>query len=170
MHRQTTVHLVHLALLLFNSLGIGWLAALSPLPIQTLNVKLRMSSERSFGFFFSVVFFTASAFFALGENGIKWRLAAVLGVLALSFAILACLWPSSLRSLNRAWYFFGLLLGKVFSPLVLGLIFFLLITPTSVITRLFGRDELRIRKRSVATYWVDRNPSGPLPQSFKNQF
>ena len=129
-----------------------------------------MASDRSFGLFFSVIFFTASAFFALREGGLGGSLAAVFAALAFCFAILAYRHPLSLRPLNTAWHHLGLLLGKVFSPIVLGLIFFLLITPTGMITRLFGRDELRTRKIKGATYWVDRTPPGPAPQSFKNQF
>jgi hypothetical protein len=129
-----------------------------------------MASNRSFGTFFSLVFFAFSAFFVFGGGGPNLRLAAVFGVLASLLAILAYRYPSSLESFNQAWYHFGLLLGKVFSPLLLGLIFFLLITPTSMITRLFGRDELKMRRRNVVTYWVDRDPVGPSPESFKNQF
>jgi len=75
-----------------------------------------------------------------------------------------------LAPLNRIWYEFGMLLGKVVSPIVLGMIFFLLITPISVMTRMCGRDELKIKKKSLQSYWVDRLPPGPLPESFKNQF
>jgi hypothetical protein len=64
----------------------------------------------------------------------------------------------------------GLLLGKIISPIVLGLIFFVLITPVSLVTRLFGRDELKMKKRSVESYWVDRSPPEPPSNTFKNQY
>jgi hypothetical protein len=64
----------------------------------------------------------------------------------------------------------GLLLGKVVSPIVLALLFFLLITTISLITRLFGRDELKMKKRSVDSYWMNRSPPGPSSDSFKNQY
>jgi hypothetical protein len=63
-----------------------------------------------------------------------------------------------------------MLLGKIVSPIVLGLIFFVLITPAALITRLFGRDELKIKKRTVESYWVDRSTLGLESESFKNQY
>lgn len=120
-----------------------------------------MASNRSFGIFFSVVFFASSVVIAFRAEGPSLSLAGVFGALAFFFAILAYRYPSSLQRLNQAWYHFGLLLGKVFSPVLLGLIFFLLITPTSMITRLFGRDELKMKRRNVVTYWIDRDPVGP---------
>ena len=78
--------------------------------------------------------------------------------------------PKVLRPLNRVWYELGVLLGKVISPIVLGVMFFVLITPIAVITRIFGRDELKIKKLFVQSYWVDRLPPGPPSDSFKNQF
>jgi hypothetical protein len=64
----------------------------------------------------------------------------------------------------------GILLGRIFSPFVLGVIFFVLLTPISILTRLFGRDELKLKKRSLESYWVDRSPPGPPLDSFKNQY
>ena len=78
--------------------------------------------------------------------------------------------PKMLSPINWAWHELGMLLGKIVSPIVLGVIFFLMITPISLITRLFGRDELRLKKLSLQSYWVDRSPSGPSSDSFKNQF
>ncbi len=75
-----------------------------------------------------------------------------------------------LTPLNRFWYALGMHIGQVISPIVLGAIFFVLITPIALITRLFGRDELKIKKSFVQSYWVDRLPPGPPSDSFKNQF
>jgi hypothetical protein len=75
-----------------------------------------------------------------------------------------------LTPLNWLWYELGMLLGKIVNPIVLGFIFFVLITPVSIVTRLFGRDELRIKKRHVESYWIDRSPPGPPLDSFKNQY
>ena len=61
-------------------------------------------------------------------------------------------------------------MGKVVSPIVLGVLFFLVITPVALVMRLVGRDALKIRKQNVNTYWVDRLPPGPEPESFKEQF
>jgi hypothetical protein len=59
-------------------------------------------------------------------------------------------------------------MGKFVSPIVLGIIFFLLITPVAIITRLFGRDELLIKKREVPSYWIEKEAIDP--DSFKDQF
>jgi len=64
----------------------------------------------------------------------------------------------------------GFLMGKVINPLVLGFIFFLLITPVALICRLIGRDELRLKTIDADSFWIDRLPSGPDGESFKNQF
>ena len=91
-------------------------------------------------------------------------------ILSVVFATMTLVVPQLLNPLNRIWYGLGLLLGKIVSPIVLGLMFFVLITPISLFTRLFGRDELKMKKRSVESYWVDRLPPGPSSDSFKNQY
>jgi hypothetical protein len=79
--------------------------------------------------------------------------------------------PRLLAPLNKAWFQIGELMGKLVSPIVLGVIFFLIITPVGLLGRLFGRDELRLkRRRQAASYWVERQPPGPTGDSFKNQF
>jgi len=64
----------------------------------------------------------------------------------------------------------GHLLGRIVSPIVLGLIFFVLITPVALFGRVAGRDPLRLKPRAISSYWVKREPAGPTPDSFKNQF
>jgi hypothetical protein len=81
--------------------------------------------------------------------------------------------PKLLAPFNKAWFQLGYFLGKMTSPLILGVIFFFFITPIAVITRFFGRDELKLRKSNPISYWVNRYPSaypGPELESFKNQF
>ena len=96
---------------------------------------------------------------------------AIFALIPSALFVLVAFWaPQILSPLNRLWFSLGLLLGKIVSPIVLGLIFFLLITPVSLVTRLFGRDELKIKKRTVESYWVDRSPPGPPSESFKNQY
>ena len=91
-------------------------------------------------------------------------------ILFFLFVAITFFLPQLLTPLNRLWYALGILLGKVISPIVLGAMFFLIITPIALITRLFGRDELKIRKLSLQSYWVDRSPQGPPSESFNNQF
>ena len=129
-----------------------------------------LPSERSFGLLFGVVFALLSAY---GWFLSGWSLVIVLSLVAvaLAFVLLGFVAPKVLGPLNWLWFQFGLLLGKIVSPIVLGAIFFLMLTPVSLVTRLFGRDELRLkRKASQTSYWLDRAPPGPEPESFKNQF
>lgn len=127
-----------------------------------------LPSERSFGIFFAVVFVLLAAYAVYAD----WRSFVVIGflIVAVIFGIAAFFIPKILIPLNRFWFALGILLGRIVSPIVLGIIFFGLITPIGMITRLFGRDELRLCKRTVSTYWIERNPAGPEPESFKNQY
>jgi hypothetical protein len=128
----------------------------------------KLPSERSFGLMLTAVF----AF--LGVRGIikHWHgpaygacfMAAIVCVL-ITFTI-----PRVLAPLNKAWFHFGELLGKIVSPIVLGVIFFGILTPIALVTRLFGRDELRLNRGRGDSYWIDRDPLGSAGQSFKNQF
>ena len=78
--------------------------------------------------------------------------------------------PSNLLPFNKLWMGLGLLIGKVVSPIVLGAVFFFLITPVSIAMRLSGRDELQLKLHGKGSCWKNRVPAGPEPASFKNQF
>lgn len=123
--------------------------------------------NQKFGWFFAFVFSLFAGWFF-------WRASPLWGVvfsaIAGIFAFCAVFAPRLLTLLNRLWYGLGILLGKIISPIVLGLIFFVLITPVSLVTRLFGRDELKLKRRNLSSYWVDRSPPGPPSDSFKNQY
>lgn len=128
-----------------------------------------LPSERRFGALFAVVFSLAGIY---GHFVKGWSPAVVNG-LFLACAVTACvavLAPKLLAPFNKAWFQLGLLMGKVVSPIVLGAIFFLMLTPVGVIGRLLGRDELRLRKKPVTSWWIDRDPPGPAGDTFKNQF
>lgn len=137
---------------------------------MTTNHEQTLPSERSFGLLFGAVFVLLAAygwFFKSWSSVVELSL---LGV-ALAFVLLGFVAPKILSPLNWLWFQLGQLLGKIVSPIVLGAIFFLLLTPVSLVTRLFGRDELCLkRKASQTSYWLDRAPPGPAPESFKNQF
>lgn len=124
-------------------------------------------SSRSFGLLFMVVFA------AFGVHGLYWSSeGSVYGWFAASVVVglFALFIPRLLAPFNEAWFLLGELLGRVASPIVLGVIFFGLLTPVGLITRLFGRDELHLRCRPVNSYWRVRAPLGPDAVSFKNQF
>jgi hypothetical protein len=124
-------------------------------------------SDKSFGIVFAVVFLIVSLLPLLhGGSPRLWALA-----LAAAFLIVALTRPGLLAPLNRLWTKFGLLLHKVVNPLVMGLLFFATVTPIGLLMRLFGKDPLRLKiDRQAESYWIDRVPPGPSPESIKNQF
>ncbi len=128
----------------------------------------QLPSERSFGILCGCVFAALSgyALYSSCSNAVIYGWLAA----ALAFSLISLIAPLLLTPFNKAWFLFGETMGKVVSPLVLGGIFFILLTPVALLTRLFGRDELRLKKRPVSTYWIDRDPPGPAFDSFKNQF
>ena len=130
--------------------------------------NIALPSNRKFGGLFTAVFAIAAVYLYLFKSATTAAL--VLAALAASFGVVTLAAPRLLAPLNKLWFQLGLLLGKIVSPLVLGSIFFLLITPVSLISRAFGRDELLLKKRKVSSYWIDREPPGPEPASFRNQF
>lgn len=90
---------------------------------------------------------------------------------SLSFLIIALVFPKALFPLNWVWTKFGLLLHKIVSPVVLGVLFLVVFTPVGVVMRLFGGDPLRLRfEPNASSYWIARNPPGPAPESLKDQF
>lgn len=127
-----------------------------------------LPSNRNFGFLFAGVFALLSAYAAYHSA----ELLKIYGwlVAGMVVGLVAVVAPSLLAPFNKAWIKLGDLMGKVVSPLVLGVIFFVLITPVALITRLFGRDELRLKKTDASSFWIDRAPPGPAGDSFKNQF
>jgi hypothetical protein len=125
------------------------------------------SSNRAFGIVFAVVFAIIAVYPLLFGRPLRaWAL-----IVAGAFLAVALVLPAALSPLNRLWARFGLLLHKVTSPVVLGLLFYVVMTPMGVMMRLFGKDPLRLRRDSNAeTYWIDRKPAGPPPESFVDQF
>lgn len=84
---------------------------------------------------------------------------------------LAVVKPALLRPLNRLWLRLGLLLHKVMNPLLMAVMFYLVILPTSLLMRIFHKDPLRMKyDPHAATYWIERRPPGPAPDTMRNQF
>jgi hypothetical protein len=129
--------------------------------------ELRHPSERAFGITLAVALFILTVLFALRGSDV-WLALLTFALLLSAVAVIA---PGRLRPLNRLWMRFGMALHSVISPVVLFVLFFAVITPTAVLARLFGKDFLRLRfDKSVPTYWIDRKPPGPRPESLRNQF
>ena len=106
------------------------------------NFEVELPSNKKFGFFFTLVFSIATGYFYTSSNSI-WTY--VFTVAAVVFFLVTVVKADLLLPLNKLWMRFGLLLGMIVSPIVLGVIFFFLFTPIAFIMRLIGRDELRLK-------------------------
>lgn len=128
---------------------------------------VKTSSNRSFGLVFTAVFVVLGLWPLFGGGDVRiWALA--LGVVFLAAALVA---PKILAPLNRIWTKIGLLLHHIVNPVVMGLLFYLTVTPVGLVMRLFGKDPLKLRFEPDATsYWIAREPPGPEPETMKNQF
>ena len=128
---------------------------------------IKGSSDRAFGVTFAVVFAVLAGISAWRGGG-SWPY--TLSTSAV-FAFVALAAPGLLAPLNRLWLKFGLMLHKVTTPLILGLMFYLIVTPTPLVVRLLGKDLLRLKgDREAPSYWIERQPPGPSPDSMPNQF
>jgi hypothetical protein len=129
--------------------------------------KIALPSDRSFGLLFTVVGALVGAWMLWRGN----RFANVAFGIAALFLVAALAFPRILRPLNSAWMHLGLLLNRVVSPIVMGVIYFGLFTPIATAMRLRGRDVLQRRfDPARESYWIDRNPPGPDGSSFPRQF
>lgn len=125
------------------------------------------SSNRSFGLVFAGVFAIVGLWPLYGSGDVRiWALAA-----AAVFLILALAKPDLLAPLNRLWLKFGLLLHKIVNPVIMGILFFLTVTPIALISRVVGKKFLQTTFDSEAeSYWILREPPGPEPEDMSNQF
>ena len=125
--------------------------------------EIKISANRSFGIVFFIVFLLIALYPLLKDNHLRiWSL-----VISFIFLILGLINSKILTPLNRLWFKFGLLLGKFISPLIMGIIFFIVVTPIGVIMRLLKKDLLNLNYNKKETYWIDK--SGPKSK-MKNQF
>lgn len=129
--------------------------------------RIKSSSDRAFGFVLAAFFALIGAWPLMSGSSPRWWALAICAAFSLS----ASVHPPLLRPLNKIWTKFGLILHRVTNPLLMGIIFFLVVTPTGILMRLTGRDPLNRRfERSASTYWIPRTPPGPEPDTMKNQF
>ena len=125
--------------------------------------NIKISSNRSFGFVFFVVFFVISLWPILSENEIRiWSL-----ILSVIFLILGILNSKILAPLNKVWFRFGIFLGNFIAPIVMGVVFFLVVTPTGILAKLFKKDLINLKKNNDKTYWVEKKET---ISNMKNQF
>ena len=125
--------------------------------------KIKTSSNKSFGIVFFVVFLLIALYPMTKDNDLRlWSL-----IISLIFLTLGLINSIILTPLNRLWFKFGIFLGKIISPIILGIIFFLIVTPTGILLRLFGKDVINLKYNNDSSYWIKK--TGPK-NNMKNQF
>ena len=124
---------------------------------------IKIGSNRSFGFVFSILFFLIASY-PLTQGG-ELRIWSV--IICLIFLILGLINSKTLTPLNKLWFKFGVFLGTIASPIIMGIIFFFVVTPIGLIMRVFNKDVLNLKFDKVKSYWIEK--SGPKSK-MKNQF
>jgi hypothetical protein len=129
--------------------------------------EIKGPSDRSFGWVFTVFFSLIGAWPVFFGRPARWWALAI-AALVLVFTLVR---PSLLRPANRAWMKFGLLLSRITNPIVTALLFYLVFTPIGLLMRMLGKDLLRLRPEpQAASYWIERRPPGPKPETMAQQF
>ena len=125
--------------------------------------EIKISSNRSFGIVFFIVFLLIATYPLLNDGHLRiWSL-----IISVIFLVLGLLNSKTLYPLNKIWFKFGIFLGKIISPFIMGLIFFLVVTPIGLFMRLLNKDLLSLKFNKKKTYWIEKNE----PKSnMKNQF
>ena len=128
------------------------------------NSKIKINSNRSFGIVFFFVFLIISLWPLINENPLRvWSI-----YVAIIFLILGLMNSNLLTPLNTLWFKFGKLLGSIVAPIVMGIVFFIIVTPTGFIMRIFGKDLLNNKlNKDKKSYWILR---GKIKSSMKQQF
>ena len=125
--------------------------------------KIKIGSNRSFGIVFFIVFLIVAIYPIFKSEDVRlWSL-----IISLFFLILGLINSNILAPLNKLWFKFGIFLGKIISPIIMGMIFFLVVTPIGLIMRLLGKDVLNLKYNNNKSYWIEK--IGPKSK-MKNQF
>ena len=125
--------------------------------------NIKIETNKSFGIVFFLFFLIVSLFPLFKNENIRvWSL-----IIAIIFLILGLLNSKFLTPLNKIWFKFGILLGSFVSPIIMGIVFFVIVTPTSIIMRVLGKNLLNLKKDNKKTYWVERSK---IQSKMKNQF
>ena len=125
--------------------------------------KIKLPTNKNFGIVFSIVFLIIALWPLLKQNDLRLWSLSISGI----FFVLGLFNSKLLSPLNKIWFKFGMLLGTFISPVVMCIVFFLVVTPTGLIMKLFGKDLLNLKKNKKETYWLDKDNSN---SSLKNQF
>ena len=125
--------------------------------------KIKLPTNRNFGIVFFVVFLIIAIWPILNENDIRlWSL-----IISLIFLILGIANSKLLTPLNKIWFKFGIFLGNFIAPIVMGFVYFFVVTPTGLIMKILGKDLLNLKKNNNKTYWIKKDNSN---NNLKNQF
>ena len=125
--------------------------------------EIKLPTNRNFGTVFFLVFLIISLFPLMKNENIRiWSI-----IIALVFLILGLFNSKFLTPLNKIWFRFGIILGNFVSPIVMGIVFFTIVTPTSLIMRVLGKNLLNLKKENKKTYWIERSK---IKSKMKNQF
>ena len=125
--------------------------------------KITVGSNKSFGIVFCIFFLIVGLYPLINADGIRiWSI-----ILSIIFLILGLSNSRFLTPLNILWFKFGIFLGKFVSPIIMGLVFFLVVTPTGIIMRLLKKDLLKLKKNKLKTDWINRSET---KSDMKNQF
>ena len=124
---------------------------------------IKISSNRSFGIVFFIVFLLIALYPLTYSQDIRiWSV-----IISIIFLVLGLFNSKILTPLNKLWFKFGIFLGKIISPIIMGIIFFLVVTPIGLLMRLLGKDVLNLKYNNNKSYWIEKN--GPKSM-MKNQF
>ena len=125
--------------------------------------NIKLPSNRNFGIVFFVVFLIIALWPVLKQNEIRiWSL-----IISFIFFVLGLINSKLLTPLNKLWFKFGILLGNIIAPIIMGIVFFLVVTPTGLIMRFFRKDILKLKKNTSDSYWINKDDTN---SSMKNQF
>ena len=125
--------------------------------------NIKLPSNRNFGIVFFIVFLIIALWPLLKQNEIRiWSL-----IISFIFFVLGSINSKLLTPLNKLWFKFGILLGNIIAPIIMGIVFFLVVTPTGLIMRFFRKDILKLKKNTSDSYWINKDDTN---SSMKNQF
>ena len=125
--------------------------------------NIKLPSNRNFGIVFFIVFLIIALWPVLKQNEIRiWSL-----IISFIFFVLGLINSKLLTPLNKLWFKFGILLGNIIAPIIMGIVFFFVVTPTGLFMRFFRKDILKLKKNTSDSYWINKDDTN---SSMKNQF
>ncbi len=127
-------------------------------------ILITYPKNKSFGLFFAFIFLVLSLYLYFLES---FLLALIFMIFSFIFLVMSLFFEDNLLPFNKLWTHFGIMLGSIISPIILGLIFFGIVSFISLLSRLFGRDELKLKFKAHPSYW---KPKQPGPPNFKLQY